>query len=125
MNEVKSAHHELLKAVAEAASDKKAVGLVAIDVGEISTIADYFIVCCGQNERQTKTIADAIEERLSTLGVKPHHVEGRSVGSWILMDYGDVIISVFLPETRDFYDLERLWGDCERLELEDLLDEAI
>ena len=112
---------ERLAAIAAAASEKKAVEPVALKIGEISSIADYFFICSGQNERQTKTIADAIEEKLKPMGSRPNHIEGKVSGSWILMDYGDIIVNIFMPESRDFYDIERLWGDCERVEL----DEAV
>jgi ribosome-associated protein len=124
LTETPVATEEKLKAIAEAACEKKAVDIVALRVGDVSSIADYFLICEGQNTRQTQTIADSIEERLDAMKVRPRHVEGRAAGSWILMDYGDVIAHVFLSQTREFYDLERLWGDCERLLLSDMVEEA-
>jgi ribosome-associated protein len=116
---------EKLKAIAAAADDKKAVDIIALGVGEVSSIADYFLICEGQNQRQTQTIAEAIEERLEAMKIRPRHIEGRSAGSWILMDYGDIIAHIFISQSREFYDLERLWGDCQKLTLGDLVEEAV
>ena len=113
----------ILKEIESAAGDKKAERITILRVSEISTIADYFVFCNGQNTRQTVTIAEAIEERLKELGIRPLHVEGKSGGHWILLDYGYLIVHIFLPETREFYDLERLWGDAPSLRINELLEE--
>ena len=112
-----AATRRILEAIANAADDKKAVDLVALQVGGLTSLADYFVFCSGQSVRQTKTIADSIEQSLKQLGVKPHHVEGKATGHWILMDYGDIIVHIFMPETRDFFDLEGLWGDAQAVKL--------
>lgn len=102
-----------VKEAVEAALDKKAIGLEVLDVGELTSLADYFVICSGSTERQTGAIADSIEERLrEKLDTRPHMVEGVSPGRWILMDYGDFIIHIFTEETRRFYALDRLWGDA-------------
>jgi ribosome-associated protein len=77
---------------------------------------DFFVICSGTNPRQIRAIADAITEALGAEGVKPAHVEGYGRSEWILLDYFDFIVHIFAPETRVFYDLERLWGDAERIE---------
>ncbi|HSN69543.1 MAG TPA: ribosome silencing factor [Thermoanaerobaculia bacterium] len=102
-----------VKAAVEAALDKKAFELDVLAVGDLTSIADYFILCSASNERQTKAITDAIEERLrEEHKSRPLFVEGTNIGRWILMDYGDFIIHVFTEECRRFYSLERLWGDA-------------
>jgi ribosome-associated protein len=102
-----------VKEAVEAALDKKAIGLEVLDVGELTSLADYFVICSGGTERQTGAIADSIEERLrAKLDTRPHMIEGVSPGRWILMDYGDFIIHIFTEETRRFYALDRLWGDA-------------
>ncbi|MBI2213441.1 MAG: ribosome silencing factor [Acidobacteria bacterium] len=97
----------------EAAHDKKAIDLEVLHVAELTSLADYFMICSGSTERQTGAIADSIEERLrEKLDTRPRMVEGVSPGRWILMDYGDFIVHIFTEETRRFYALDRLWGDA-------------
>ena len=97
----------------QAALDKKAFDLDVLSVANLTSIADYFMVCSANNERQSQAIADGIEERLRDKhGVKPTFVEGSTIGRWILMDYGDFLVHVFTEECRRFYGLERLWGDA-------------
>jgi ribosome-associated protein len=103
---------------AQAALAKKADGLLVLDVQAISTIADYFVICSGNSSTQLRTIGDAVEASLKTEGFRVFHREGVPESGWLLLDYGDVVIHVFLPETRDFYSLERLWGDAPELPIE-------
>ena len=84
----------------------------------ISSFTDYFILCSGNSSRQTQAIADSIREELKKNHLIPYGIEGYNQGSWILMDYLDFIINIFIPETRKFYDLERLWGDADRIEVD-------
>ena len=96
-----------------AALDKKAFDLNVLAVGELTSIADYFILASAGNERQAAAIADSVEENLrEKLKVKPLLVEGTMPGRWVLLDYGDFIFHIFTEETRRFYGLERLWGDA-------------
>ena len=98
---------------AHAALDKKAENLDILHVENLTTIADYFVLCSAANERQSQAIADAVQERLLEEDrAKPQVVEGANPGRWILIDYGDFIVHVFTDETRRFYGLERLWGDA-------------
>lgn len=109
---------ELATCIAQAADDRKATDLVALDLRELSDVADYFVICTANTARQADAVMDAIEERCrENLGVKPFAVEGRDQKRWILMDYGSVVAHVFLPEVRDYYRLERLWGDAPTLAL--------
>jgi ribosome-associated protein len=102
-----------VRLAAAAALDKKATDLDVLAVGDLTSIADYFVLCSAGNERQAVAIADAIEERLhSEMKVKPLLVEGTSPGRWILMDFGDFIVHIFTEDVRRFYGLERLWGDA-------------
>jgi ribosome-associated protein len=100
------------------AVDKKAIDIVALDIKEYSSIADIFFICSGTSFRQVQAIADAVEEELLKKRVRCHHIEGYEAGRWILMDYNDLIIHIFHEETRKFYNLERLWGDAARLNIE-------
>ena len=96
-----------------AALDKKAYDLDVLAVGELTTIADYFILCSASNERQAASISENIQEKLREQnGVKPLLVEGSTPGRWVLLDYGDFIVHIFTEDTRRFYGLERLWGDA-------------
>ena len=109
---------EVTRAV-RAAFDKKATDVVVLDLRDTPAFTDFFVLCSGQNTRQVKAIADSIEDTQRAAGVRPAHVEGYQRGDWILMDYFTCIIHVFAPHTRDFYALERLWGDAERIEMTD------
>lgn len=103
---------------ARAALAKKAEALLVLDLQTISTIADYFLICCGASKTQVRTIAEAIEAALKTEGLHVFHREGLPESGWMLLDYGDVVMHIFLPETREFYALERLWGDAPELPIE-------
>ena len=92
------------------ALDRKAYDLLLMDVGECTSLADFFLICTGRSDTQVQAIAQSIEENLRTLGRKPRTVEGLRTGQWVLMDYGDVVVHIFLESARDFYDLERLWA---------------
>lgn len=101
----------------EVALDKKAVEPVVLDLRSIDAFTDFFFICSGQNPRQIKAIADAIEESLRTSGVRPSHIEGYDRAGWILIDCFDFVVHVFTPDTRRFYDLERLWGSASRIDI--------
>lgn len=101
---------EKLNVSGRAAAEKKASDSTLLDLREMSTITDYFLICSGGSDRQVQTIADAIDEELSKRDVHPVGREGYDEGRWILLDYDDFIVHVFQPEVRKFYDLERLWG---------------
>ena len=94
---------------ATAALDRKAVDLIVLDVGALTSITDYLVICTGRSDRQVQAIAQAIEEELRGHGSRPIAVEGMTRGQWVLMDFNDVIVHVFQPPIREFYDLERLW----------------
>jgi ribosome-associated protein len=104
---------------ANASLEKKAKDLVILRVNELSAFTDYFILCSGSSERQVRAIASAIQENLKKEGILPLGVEGEAAGSWILLDYDDVILHVFLDRVRTFYDLERLWSEAPRMAIPD------
>jgi ribosome-associated protein len=109
---------EVTRAV-RAALDKKATDVVVLDLRGTPAFTDFFVLCSGQNTRQVKAIADSIEDVQRESGVRAAHVEGYQRAEWILMDFFSVIVHVFAPHTRDFYSLERLWGDAVRIEMSD------
>lgn len=106
-----------IRQAALAAQDKKAVDLTVLDLRDLSSFTDYFVLCSGQNARQVKAIADAIEETLLNARTRPAHVEGYNRAEWVLLDYFDFIVHVFTPATREFYALDRLWGSAERIDV--------
>ena len=108
-----------VRRAARAALDKRATDLVVLDVQGLSSVTDYFLVCSGKSTTHMKTITDAIRAELKSDGVRPLHAEGVAESGWVLLDYGDVLIHVFLEDTRTYYALERLWGDAPALTLDD------
>ena len=102
---------------AEAAADKKAADVVVLDVAAVLVITDYFVIATGNTARQVKVMADEVEARLKDAGLPALGREGERDRQWVLLDFGDLVVHVFQPQTREFYRLERLWGDVPRLEL--------
>jgi ribosome-associated protein len=102
---------------AEAADRKKGIDIQVLDLRELTTIADYFVICTGMSTTQVGAIADEVGLRLASAGEHPSHIEGASGATWILMDYGDVVVHIFEEQTRAYYGLERLWGDAPRVEV--------
>jgi ribosome-associated protein len=103
--------------LARFALEKKACDLVVMAVRELTSIADYFIICSGRSDRQVQSIAQGIEENLSGAGLSPLSVEGANRGHWVLMDFSDVIVHIFYEPVREFYDLDGLWDHAPRIEL--------
>ena len=110
---------EAVVIAARAAGEKKATDIVVLDLRQIASFTEYFLICTGANPRQVKAISDGIEEQLRKTGKRPLHIEGYSSAEWILLDYGDFIAHVFSGASRRFYDLERLWRDGKRVEIKD------
>src|SRR5947209_11571212 len=107
---------ERVRLALHAASEKKAHDLVVLDLREVASFTDYFVIASGTNVRQVQAIADEVQEQLrKRLGVKPARVEGYKSAEWVLLDYGDFIFHVFEEKSRRFYDLERLWRDASRV----------
>ncbi len=105
-----------VRRAAELALERKARDVVVLDLRGISTATDYFVVASGQSDVQVKAVADNVVEELKKEGHRPVHVEGKSGGRWVLVDYIDFVVHVFHPQARDFYQLENLWGDAPRWE---------
>jgi ribosome-associated protein len=116
MNEL--TNREKAQIVAEASLEKAAEEIIALDVRKAVSFADVFVICTGRSDRQVRSIADAIEEAVVRRGEKPLGIEGYEEGRWVLMDLADVIVHVFQHEVRRRYDLERLWSDAPKLELD-------
>ena len=106
-----------VKLAAAAAEDKKALDLVVLNLMEITSFADYFVICHGTSSRQVQAIADEVEDRLKKQGARPLNIEGYQNAEWVLMDYGSMIVHIFSENSRRFYDLERLWRDAEKVDV--------
>ena len=105
----------------EVALDKKAQDAVVLELREICSFTDYFLICTGTSTRHNQTIAEHIEENLKKQGVRPLHIEGQSEGEWILLDYVDFVVHIFSARAREFYDLERLWRAGKRRDAHELI----
>lgn len=112
--------NKITKTAWEALDDKKADNIVILNIGEVSVIADYFIIASGGSPSQINALVDSVEEKLSELNVKPVNIEGIQNASWVLMDYGDIIIHIFSKNDREFYNLERIWADCKEVDVDSL-----
>ena len=109
---------ELVKVAALAADSKKAADIALLDLSPMTDVCDYFLICSGENARQVDAIVDEVREKVSSnCGISPISCEGREGLSWVLVDYGSVVVHVFRRETREFYRLEALWADAPRVEL--------
>jgi len=108
---------DLAVAAAEAAADKLATDIVALDVSEPLAITEAFVLCSAANDRQVRAVVDAVEERLRGMGAKPLRREGEKESRWVLLDFGDIVVHVQLAEERIHYAIERLWKDCPSIPL--------
>ncbi|WP_017187323.1 ribosome silencing factor [Alkalibacillus haloalkaliphilus] len=109
--------HELLQLAAKACDDKRAEELVALDMRELSLIADYFLICHGTNERQVDAISKGIKEAVEEQGIEVKKIEGKDEARWVLVDLDDVVVHIFHKEERGYYNLEKLWGDADQVAL--------
>lgn len=100
---------------------KKGRDIKLLETGELTTLADYFVICSATSTTQIKALADACEKALKDAGEPPHHIEGHRGGTWVLMDFSSVVVHIFMDEARKFYDLERLWGDAQEEDLSQVL----
>jgi ribosome-associated protein len=103
--------------IAKAAEEKQAKDVKILDLRDVTTFADFFVVCSGANSRQIQAIANEIETQLRDLGERPNSVEGYQNAEWVLMDYGDYLVHVFTEKAREYYDLERLWRDAKTVKV--------
>lgn len=111
-------NNELLKAVYKAIDDKFGADTVILDISNLSTMADYFVITNGNNPNQVKAIADEVRETCHKNNIKINHSEGYDTATWILLDFNDIIVHVFNKEDRDFYNIERVWADATTIKLE-------
>ena len=112
---------ELVREIVKILDSKKAIDIAAIQIKDLTTIGDYFVVASGGSNTQVKALAEEVDEKLSALGVEPKRVEVYQTCLWILMDYYDVIVHIFNKETREFYGIERLWSDAPKMDISGLL----
>ena len=103
---------QLARAAADIAYDKKASDVLLLDIRDLTTIADYFVICNGNNTRQIQAISDAIEDELKKQGARMLHREGIAESGWLILDFGDVMVHIFGPKEREYYRLERLWSEA-------------
>ena len=113
----------ILKIAANAINSKKARQLKALKIDDLTTLADYFLIATATSSTHVRALADEVEEKLKEASVEPHHIEGKSTG-WIVLDYSSVIVHVFTPAEREFYNLDSVWSDAEEISLDTILDEA-
>ena len=109
--------YEMAIALAKALDGKKGQGIKVLKTEELTTLADYFVLCTATSSTQVKAMSDACEEAMEKNGEQVHHIEGHRGGTWLLMDFSSVVVHVFTDEARKFYDLERLWGDAQEIDL--------
>lgn len=107
---------------AKAISSKKGLDIKLIEIGDISSLADYMVIATSTSSTHVKAIADEVEYQLDNAGISVSHIEGYRSNSWILLDYVDVIVHIFSDEAREFYDLERLWQDGKEIDISDIVD---
>lgn len=107
---------------AKAISSKKGLNIKLIEIGDISSLADYMVIATGTSSTHVKAIADEVEYQLDEAGISASHIEGYRSNSWILLDYVDVIVHIFSDEAREFYDLERLWQDGKEIDISNIVD---
>lgn len=113
----------ILKIAANALNNKKAKQLKVLKIDDLTTLADYFVIATATSSTHVRALADEVEEKLKEQSVEPHHIEGKSTG-WIVLDYRSVIVHVFTPSEREFYNLDSMWSDAADINLETILDEA-
>ena len=109
-----------IQAVIDAVQDKKATGLIVLDLRKAGAFTDFFVICTGANPRQVQAIADSVEDALKAQKQRPSLVEGYARAEWVLVDYFDFVVHVFSKHARDFYGLDRLWGNATRIEIPDV-----
>ena len=106
---------------AKALDDKKGVDISLLEIAQVTSLADHFLICTGTSSTHVKALCDAVEEALDEAGEPALRREGHRSGTWVLLDYGCLVVHVFTEETRQFYDLERLWSDAKKVDLESIL----
>ena len=111
-------NREIAIKTGEILSAKKAEQVIVLGIAEQSSFADYFVNANAMNDRQLRALSNEVEDQLAREGIIPKNIEGKSSSGWILMDYGDIVVNIFLPQQREMYQLEKIWGDGEFIEIE-------
>ena len=113
---------EVAAIAAKALDDRKGVDIALLEIAEVTTLADHFLICTGTSSTHVKSLCDSVEEALDQAGEPALRREGHRGGTWVLLDYGCLVVHVFTEETRQFYDLERLWGDAKKVDLDTIIN---
>lgn len=113
--------NEKLSTIVKALDSKRAEDIRVIEIGDLTIVADYFVIANGTSSTQTKALAEEVEFKMSQLGIEPNRTEGYQGATWVVLDYGDIIVHVFYKETRDHYNLERLWSDSKDIDVKQFL----
>ena len=111
---------EIIKIAANALNEKKAKEITAIKIADLTVLSEYFLICTATSSTQVRALCDEVEEKLEEAGINPHHIEGKTTG-WIALDYGSVIIHIFMRDQREFYGLDKMWSDGEQVDLDKIL----
>ena len=106
-----------IKTIVDALEDKKGIDISVLDLSKVSDVTDCFVICSGSNRSQIQALADGVEEALGRNGILHRGIEGYDTANWILLDYGDFVVHVFDKDSRDMYDLERVWGDADKVQI--------
>lgn len=112
---------KIIKIAANAINEKKGREISAIKIGDLTVLADYFLLCTANSSTQVRALCDEVEDKLEENGIRPHHIEGKATG-WVALDYGSVIIHIFGRNEREFYDLDKMWSDGETVDLDKILE---
>lgn len=110
----------MTKVIYDAIDDKLGEDIAILNIGKVSSLCDYFVIATGSSQRQVKAIADNVEDELTKLGIEPKSKEGHGTQTWVLLDYGDVMVHIFNEENRGFYNLEKLWKDAPYVDVDTL-----
>ena len=114
---------EMVHEAVRALDAKKGKDIKVLTIGDVTVVADYFVICTAGSTTQIKTLSDEVQKKLAEQGEEPLHVEGYRSGGWLLVDYGCIVVHLFLKETREFYNLERLWSDAPEVDVSGLITE--
>ena len=106
-----------IKTIVDALEDKKGLDISVLDLSKVSDVTDCFVICSGTNRSQIQALADGVEDALGRKGILHRGIEGYDTANWILLDYGDFVVHIFDKDSRDMYDLERVWGDADKVEI--------
>ncbi len=114
--------NNIVNEIVKALDKKLAEDIIVLNVSSLTTLADYFVIATGKNDKQTKALCDNVEEELKKLEITPVNKEGYRTGDWILLGYNEVVIHIFQPDSRDFYNLEHVWQDAVKVDITDIVD---